>query len=229
MVKAFDADYGWPLMHTLDDVLIKGAPASKIRTSWQESRQRFPRDTLHMQVTDDHDEARAVSRYGIRGAVAASALMFTLDGVPMLYNGMEVGDATETGDGALFEKLPIFWSPKDRAPLHRIYTGLIRLRKEHSALRGGRVEWLPNSADEGLVTFERADESQELVVVINFSNRPLNGQVEVGDSQEFKPVRIAGTPAARDGDFPSVHLGGFEWRVYQRNLPAANTAVSAHP
>ena len=70
-----------------------------------------------MRITDDHDEARAVARYGLNGALAASALMFTLDGVPLLYNGMEVGDATESGDPALFDKLPIFWDPKERPPL----------------------------------------------------------------------------------------------------------------
>ena len=83
-----------------------------------------------MRISDDHDEARAVARYGLRGALAASALMFTLDGVPLLYNGMEVGDATESGDPALFEKLPIFWSPKERPPLRDIYRDLIQLRKK---------------------------------------------------------------------------------------------------
>ena len=62
-------------------------------------------------ISDDHDEARAVARFGIQGALAASVLMFALDGVPLLYNGMEVGDATESGDPALFEKLPIVWNP----------------------------------------------------------------------------------------------------------------------
>jgi hypothetical protein len=32
-------------------------------------------------------------------------LMFTLDGVPMLYNGMEVGDSTESGGDAMFSRL----------------------------------------------------------------------------------------------------------------------------
>jgi glycosidase len=152
--------------------------------------------------------------------------MFTLDGVPLLYNGMEVGDATESGDPALFDKLPIFWSPKDRPPLRKIYRSLIRLRKENAALRNGRVIWLHNSSEESLVTFERADEKNEFVVVINFSNRSVEGQVEVNDSQEFKPVRIAGMPAVPNQDFPSVHLGGFDWRIYQRSLPSEEPAAA---
>ena len=226
LVKAFDVDYAFPLLSTLNDVLIKGAPASNLRASWEESQRQFPRDSLHMRVTDDHDEPRAVSRFGVRGALAGSALMFTLDGVPLLYNGMEVGDATESGDPALFDKLPIFWSPKDRPPLRKIYRDLIRLRKEHAPFRSGRVIWLHNSNEGSLVTFKRADETNEFVVVINFSNRPIHGQVEVTHGQDFKPVRIAGMPQVPNQDFPSVHLGGFDWRIYQRSLPVAEHTVA---
>jgi glycosidase len=225
LVKAFDLDYSWPLMNALNDVLINGAPASKLRASWEESQRQFPRDSLHLRITDDHDEARAISRFGVRGALAASALMFTLDGVPLLYNGMEVGDATESGAPALFEKLPIFWSPKDRPPLREIYRSLIRLRKEYAPFRNGRVLWLHNSNEGSLVTFKRADGANEFVVVINFCNRPSSGQVEVDNSQDFKPVRMAGLPAAPNHDFPSVHLGGFDWRIYQRSLTSVGHAA----
>ena len=226
LVKAFDIDYAWPLMGTLNDVLIKGAPASKLRASWEDSQRQFPRDSLHMRLTDDHDESRAVSRFGVRGALAGSALMFTLDGVPLLYNGMEVGDATESGDPALFYKLPIFWSPKDRPPLRKIYHDLIQLRKDNAPFRNGRVIWLHNSNEGSLVTFKRTDETNEFVVVINFSNHPIHGQVEVTSSEDFKPVRIAGMPQVPNQDFPSVHLGGFDWRIYQRSLPVAEHTVA---
>jgi cyclomaltodextrinase len=218
MVKAFDVDYAWPLLGTLNDVLLRGAPASKLRASWEESRRQFPRDSLHMRITDDHDEPRAIVRFGMRGALAASVLMFTLDGVPLLYNGMEVGDATESGDPALFEKLPIFWSPKDRPPFRTIYRDLIRLRKEHAAFRNTQVSWLRSSNEECLAAFQRADDKEEFVVVINLSSRAVNGRVDVGNSGEFKPVQIAGMPKVPDQDFPSVHLGGFDWRIYQRRL-----------
>jgi len=229
LVKAFDVDYAWPLLSTLNDVLIKGAPASKLRASWEDSLRQFPRDSLHMRLTDDHDEPRAVSRFGVRGALAGSALMFTLDGVPLLYNGMEVGDATESGDPALFDKLPIFWSPKDRPPLRKIYHDLIQLRKDNAPFRNGRVIWLHNSNESSLVTFKRSDETNEFVVVINFSNRPIHGQVEVINAGDFKPVRIAGMPQVPNQDFPSVHLGGFDWRIYQRSLPAEHAAAGTGP
>jgi cyclomaltodextrinase len=219
MVKAFDIDYSWPLHSTLNDVLVKGAPASNLRASWEESLRQFPKGALHMRISDDHDEARAVARFGIRGALAASVFMFSLDGVPLLYNGMEVGDATESGDPALFDKLQIFWSPKERPPLRAIYQDLIKLRKDYAPFRNDRVIWLRNSEEANLVTLMRLDEKDEFVVVVNFSNRAVSGRVEVKNSGEFKPVRISGISDTPVGDFPLCHLNGFEWRIYRRSVP----------
>ncbi|HEX7652811.1 MAG TPA: alpha-amylase family glycosyl hydrolase, partial [Verrucomicrobiae bacterium] len=93
LAKAFDFDYSWRLLSTLNQVVIHGAPASELQTSWEESRRQWPTGALRLRISDDHDETRAVARYGMKGALAASALMFTLDGLPLIYNGMEVGDA----------------------------------------------------------------------------------------------------------------------------------------
>jgi glycosidase len=218
LVKAFDFDYSWPLHAMLNKVLLEGAPASDLRRSWEESRRKFPQGSLHLQISDNHDEARAVARFGIRGALAAQVLMMTLDGVPLLYNGMESGDATESGDPALFEKLPVFWKPKERPPLRDIYRDLIKLRKQHAVFRNDSVSWLRSSDEANLVTFMRHDDKDEFVVVINFSNRPQVGWVELMNAHQFKPVKISGAPAVVGDGFPMFRLNGFEWRIYHRTV-----------
>ena len=216
LVKAFDLDYSWPLLATLNNVLLRNAPAIDLRKSWEESRREFPKNALHLRISDDHDEARAVARYGINGALAASAFMFTLDGVPLIYNGMEVGDATESGDPALFDKLNIFWDPKERPQLRSIYHDLIQLRKQYAALRTDSVMWLRNSDEAKLITFLRGDDHDEFLVVINFSNRPLLGKVDLRNVAGFTPVKINGLDASDAGPLPTFHLNGFEWRIYHR-------------
>jgi len=218
LVKAFDIDYAWPLHGALNNVLLNGAPASELKHSWEESREQFPRGSMHLRISDNHDEARAVARFSINGALASSALMFSLDGVPLLYNGMEVGEATESGDPALFEKLPVFWHPKGRPPLRDIYRELIKLRKQHQAFCNDRVVWLHNSNENDLVTLMRLDERDEFVVIINFSNRPTLGWVSVMHDQEFQPVKFSGMPEAPAAGFPLFRLNGFEWRMYHRSV-----------
>jgi cyclomaltodextrinase len=216
LTNAFDLDYSWPLLHTLDDVLMHGAPASKLQVTWQEDVNQFPQNALHLRISDDHDESRAIARFGINGALAAQVLMFSLDGVPVLYNGMEVGDATESGDPALFDKLPIVWAPRERPPLRDIYRSLIQLRKKHPAFTSNRVTWLRNSDENNLVTLMRSDKNDEFVVVINFSNRPVTGSVKLENGPDFRPVKISGIPDAHDSSLPLFHLNGFEWRIYHR-------------
>ena len=218
LLRAFDIDYSWPLHGTLNNVLVNGAPATELRRSFEESLRQFPQGSLHLRISDNHDEARAVARFGVRGALAASVLMFTLDGVPLLYNGMEAGDASESGDPALFEKMPVFWHPKERPPLRQIYRDLIKLRKGYAPFRNDRVVWLRSSNDADLVTFMRLDSKDEFVIAINFSNRPVVGWVEVMHEQEFKPVKIAGMPECPPGAFPLFRLNGFEWRIYHRTV-----------
>jgi glycosidase len=220
LVKAFDIDYSWPLLATMNNVMLRNAPVSDIRRSWEDVRRQFPKNSLHMRITDDHDEARAIARYSLNGALAASALMFTLDGVPLLYNGMEVGDATESGDPALFDKLNIFWNPKERPQLRSIYHDLIQLRKQYSALRSNNVEWLHNSDETKLLTYLRDDEKDEFFVLINLSNRPLTGKVDLKNPVGFSTVKISGTESSDGGPLPAFHLNGFEWRIYHRSAAA---------
>jgi cyclomaltodextrinase / maltogenic alpha-amylase / neopullulanase len=215
LVKAFDIDYSWPLLGTLNKVLQEGAPASDLQKNWEEGLQKFPRGSLHLRISDNHDESRAIARFGKNAALTSSALMFSLDGVPLIYNGMEVGDATESGDPALFEKLPIFWHPKEREHFRRVYRELIKLRRNYAPFRNERVIWLKNSDPQNLVTLMRLDEKDEFVTVINFANRPLLGKVEVMNAKEFQSVDLA---IYRDESklFPVLDLKPFEFRIYHR-------------
>ncbi len=213
MTTAFDLDYAWPLHSALTEVFMQGAPATRLREVWQQEVAEFPVGTLHLRISDDHDETRAIARFGARGALAASALMFALDGVPLLYQGMEVGDNAESGDPALFEKLDVFWASAKRRPeFPPFYHQWIAFRKAHRALRRGRVEWVGNSEAERLITFVRRDSTETLLVAINASNRPLTGRVEMtGAATDITPTRGASTPAT----LPAVSLEAWGYRVYR--------------
>jgi glycosidase len=216
LTNVFDIDYSWPLLSTMDDVLIHNAPASNIPRSWEKSRAQFPKAALHMRISDDHDTSRAVARYGFNGALASSALMFTLDGVPLIYNGMEVGDTTASDGDALFDKRNISWNANNHPELRSIYHNLIQLRHQYAALRNSRVDWLHNSDETNLVTFLRADNKDELLVVINFSDHPITGKVDLNNVDGFVPVEISGVHSSEGGPLPMSHLNGYEWRIYHR-------------
>ena len=182
-----------------------------------------------MRFSDNHDERRAVARFGERGALAASAFVFTLDGVPMLYNGMEVGDTAESGAPALFERIPILWQIAERRPeFPRFYEQMIALRKASDALRGGDMMWLRNSDESRVVSFLRRSAEEEILVTINFSNQPFTGLVEISGASfvdvtpDVQPPLPPDAPApqrvarTRATGLPAVALDSWGFRIFRR-------------
>jgi glycosidase len=215
VVKAFDLDYAWPFHANLTDVFENGAPASTLPSVWERERERYPQGALAMRFSDNHDEKRAIVRFGERGALAASALVFTMDGVPLLYNGMEVGDTTESGAPALFEKLPVFWQIAERRPeFPRFYRALIALRKAHPALQQGATEWVRNAAPDRIISYVRKTATEEFLVVVNGSNRPFIGLVDAAGA--WRDASPLGTHPVT---LPAVSLDAWESRIYSRATP----------
>ena len=232
LLKAFDFDYSWPLHNALTNALQGRGRASDLRATWEQESSAWPRGSLHLRFSDNHDERRAIARFGEPAALAASALMFTLDGVPLVYNGMEVGDTTESGAPALFEKLPIFWPIAERRPeFPRFYKQIMTLRRSSVALRRGSLEWLRNSDEARVVTYVRRTADEEVLVAVNLSNLPFSGSVELGKSGSFVDVTPDVNPplppdapaperAARKHavSLPAVTLDGWGYRILRRSL-----------
>ena len=215
MKSAFDIDYAWPLLHTVDDVVMGGASATAVRSNVEQQRTLYPTGTLHMRVSDDHDELRATTRYGFPGAIAASALMFTLDGAPLIYNGMEVGDSTQSRDPALFEPQKIFWGAAKWHPEYpKFYAAMASLRREHPALQQGELIWVHNSSEQQVVTYVRRSGAEEFLIAVNLSNTPFRGTVET-DAGNWKEIELPVTnpePTA----IPFVSLNSFGVRIFEK-------------
>ena len=228
-VKAFDLDYSWPLHTALTNVLQGRGRATDLHEQWDKEFREWPRGSLHMRFSDNHDERRALARFGEPGALAASALMFTLDGAPLLYNGMEVGDTTESGAPALFEKLPVFWPIAERRPeFPRFYKQMIALRRESNALRRGSVQWVRNSDESRVLSYVRRTADEEVLVAINFSNQPFAGSVTTAPGSSFVDITPdVGPPLPPDApapalaekrravDLPSLSLEAWGYRIFR--------------
>jgi cyclomaltodextrinase / maltogenic alpha-amylase / neopullulanase len=220
LVHAFDVDYDWKLHDALEKAINGEAPAATLSTVWRSEAARYPHGALRMRFSDNHDKRRAISRFGEPAALAASVLMLTLDGVPMLYNGMEVGDAGESASPALFERLPIYWGAGPLRPwIGPFYAGLIELRKAHAALTAGAVEWLHNSDEARVVTFLRQAPEETLLVAVNLSNRPFSGQVQGvhGDFTNITPpvALLPGGLHPSDSLPPTLELPAWGYRIYR--------------
>lgn len=229
LTRAFDIDYAWDFYHAMSDALSGKAPASSLREAWERAEARYPGGALRLRFSDNHDQLRATGQFGSPAALAASAVMFTLDGVPLLYNGMEVGDTTESTAPALFERYPIAWEMAERRPqVMPYYRALAALRRAHPAFTRGAVRWLRNDDEQRVLSYERAGVGETLVIVVNLSSQNYAGSVAAapGEYREITPDSPATVSASAPGKadrpaakLPAVLLAPWEFRVFSRVSP----------
>src|SRR5688572_24057398 len=218
--RAFDIDYAWDFYHAMSAVLSGRAAAASVREAWERAEAKYPRGALRLRFSDNHDQLRATGQFGLPAALAASALMYTLDGVPLLYNGMEVGDTNESAAPALFEKAPISWDMAERRPkVSSYYQALAALRRAHPAFTRGTVRWVSNSEQHRVLSFERIGNDELLLVVVNLSSQPFAGTVQAtqGAYRDLTPEIPGVASTTRAPALPALALSPWEFRVFSRD------------
>ncbi|MCX6898603.1 MAG: alpha-amylase family glycosyl hydrolase [Verrucomicrobia bacterium] len=203
-LKAFDINYNFTWLHAVQAVFTRGLPASSLRVLWQKMRDERPRGARFIRYTENHDIVNDLLRaevvLGERGAAAVTVVHFTLDGVPLLYNGQEIGD---TSLQSIYARWPVKWEaaclPKSKAKF-AFHQKLCQLRRAEPALTSGEVVWLDNDQPDAVLSFLRRAGNEEIVTIASLSNRKLKVQVEL--SGKFNPLVSDGAkPSVADGKF----------------------------
>ncbi|HHY46886.1 MAG TPA: hypothetical protein GX506_06250 [Firmicutes bacterium] len=142
---AFDLTYEEWLPGVLEGVARGTQGADSIRGLLVQQEREFPPGSLRLRYLENHDQARAMARFGREPARAFALLLFTLDGVPLLYNGQEVG-ATERP--SIFDPFTIDWEGTPDAHTTRdLYRSLAHLRAGFPALRRGGLSFIDATGD----------------------------------------------------------------------------------
>ena len=96
-----------------------------------------------------------------------AAMIFSLPGIPMLYNGQEIGKTGHPYEiDSVFERGKSI-NEMDNKGLFEYYQNLITLRKKYPALTGESFEEIPVTSEEGIISFRRWKDDQSFVVVLN--------------------------------------------------------------
>ena len=214
-LKPFSLDYGWQMYSTLKDA-FGGGDASQVRATWLRQLNDYPVGMKHMSIQDDWDTPRDVNTFGgAAGAQAAAVFHFTETGIPLVYNGMEIGNAAEGTN----PHAPIYWAGGNpRFP--EFYRQAIALRRNSPALREGTMTWLANSVPSQVLTYERTGGGQEFLVEINTSGTPATGTVQAPAGPKWTEVRLAGTErgAAAHVAPMRIRLQPKEFAIFKRSL-----------
>ena len=208
-VKAFDLTYGWESYRLLKRILNGKADATQIQKLIDDEFLTYPKQSLLLRFTSNHDENAwnmpAIQAYGsAAGARAAAITVYCLPGVPMLYNGQEASNPEKLG---LFEKVSINWEG-DQFQMRSFYTDFFNFRKSHPVLIYGDLEFTENGYPTKIVSFQRRYQNEVATVVVNLSDQELTTPfTPASGSNEI----LFGSAKIKDG---SVHLKAFDYVIH---------------
>lgn len=169
----FNMNYGWG-MHILMKQIAKGTrPATAIDSLLANNRARFPTGYYQMHFTQNHDEntwnGTLTESFG-SGADAFTVLTCTLEGMPLVYNGMESSLSKRL---KFFERDPIYWGNYGKSDF---FETLLTLKHRNKALwngtAGGEATKINTGNDRQVYAFHRQKDTDRVVVIINLSDQP---------------------------------------------------------
>jgi len=180
---AFDAYYAWRQMHLWYEVAAGKKDAEDLADFYVTYADEvgMPAGTWAMNFISNHDQnswtGTNLEMYGA-ALKQFTVLTFMLPGIPMLYNGDEIGLPKRL---EFFEKDPIDWS-RDPFEMTRLYKELIALRDQHACLWafpwGGTMAVLPTDHPDQVFAFEREEEGDMCLAMFNFSDEVVTYKVE---------------------------------------------------
>ena len=169
----FNSMLGFPVYFEIDRVVSAGQATAQLGARINALMELFPNPHVIPTFIDNHDTKRFLSSNTEAAFRQALALIYTIPGIPIIYQGTEQGLVKSRP--SLFSKL---WDGGDafsRGSPHFDYVrSLTTLRKNHPSLRRGGFELLDaTSAGPGVFSFAREYENERLAVVMNTANHPV--------------------------------------------------------
>jgi neopullulanase len=208
--------FDFPMFFTLRDVLLRNAPVGRIADMLRHDV-LYPRPELLVPFFANHDVPRFAS---VEGSSAeklklAFALTLTLRGIPELYYGDEIG-MPGGGDPDNRRDFPGGWigdandafteagRTREQQEVFSYVKELLRVRREHPALRGGQLWHL--AADESAYVFLRESEEERVVVAFNNASKTRELSIQLNGTLLQNAASLSLVLGAAKADLAGAEL-----------------------
>ena len=163
--EGFQMCYGWNYYGALLNVFGSGAASASTLTSTNTSENYLTNSgsyILRFTTNHDYDDASTpLDNFdGKQGSLAAFVLSSYMGGVPLIYDGQEVGCETLL---SIFSQTLINWTTNP--DMLQQYELLMSFRNTSNAVKGGAVTYFNN--DNNISAFERTSGNDSVLVLVN--------------------------------------------------------------
>ncbi|MFI3292520.1 MAG: alpha-amylase family glycosyl hydrolase [Rikenellaceae bacterium] len=172
--RAFDTCYAWELHHLMCDVAQGHRRADALRDYMYNNQSTYPRWSMKMTFTSNHDEnswqGTEQSRFGDALEIM-NVFSFIIPGsMPLIYTGQEVG---YNHSFQFFDRDPIPTEIYKANATTEFYKKLIEMKHSHTSLRageqGGVWHTINNNAEDCLLIIVRETAADRIISIMNMS------------------------------------------------------------
>lgn len=224
-LSPFDMDYANYSLQPAVASATKMQDASKLSGVFSQLQSTHPVGMLHTSIMQNWDMDLDLNMYaGPDGTLCAAVFNYTIEGVPMLFAGEEVGNDR----GGYNTHTPVNWGSSLATRFSAFYKSLGMLRRNHEALRRGSTTWLMCGGGAGLIAYTRSIEREEFFIAINFSALVVKGSASTKKSL-FKKEKLSTegwnevTPPGAAHAIPhpappAIELGPWDFAIFHKNI-----------
>jgi glycosidase len=210
----FQVNYGWKWKDVTKDIAAGNQTAIALDTLLDYLNNHYPAGYQQLYFTQNHDEntwsGSEAELYGA-SAQAFNVLMFTWQGVPMVYNGQEDGLTQRL---AFFKKDPIQWKGHSKTSFFQL---LCDLRHNNKALAsgttGGKLVKIKTDKDDQVYAFTREKDGERVIVITNLSERPCDVLLAPDDQTVGSYLNLFGASTIQVTKEMQLNLKPWEYLV----------------
>jgi len=211
-LEVFDAAYTWQWMSATSNFYHEHTAMHTLKHLLEKYDTACGNEHIPLWFTSNHDEnswnGTEYEKYGDM-ARALAVFSFTWNGMGLVYSGQELPNTTRL---EFFERDPIPWSGYHA--LHDFYRQLLRLKKEHPALRAADpnvyTEWM-DTGDAPALCYIRHAGRRRVMVLLNLGREPQQVSIPVMEN-DYQDWFGGDLPEA--GSDVIIELVAWEYRVF---------------
>jgi glycosidase len=160
--KKFDAAYDWNFRQWTTNTGLPGILNGNITIDQLNSiiTDEFPANAYPMRFIDNHDHDRTAAEFGITKTKLAETIILTVNGIPLIYAGDEVG-----------EEIQYHMSWTDPSNIKPYFQKLLQIRNTYLD-NNTKVIQLTNTEANNVYSYISKSDTNYILTTANFSNQP---------------------------------------------------------
>lgn len=174
ITSGFQMDYSFDFYSTLKGIFAGTSAPSTLFTTNTNEINAIPSNGFKLRYSTNHDvtssDGSTITVYnGKQGALAAFVLAANMGGVPLIYDGQEVGSPKKID---FFVDDPIDWTTNP--DMTAAYKQILAFRAAHEAVKTGTLTTYANT---DVIAFEKKSGTDDVLILVNARNSAVTFSV----------------------------------------------------